>query len=145
MAGTSGLASIFSWLEPFRSFLVSLTVGVLGFAWFQKLKVNESVDYSCGKGKTSSFMQSKVLLVGITLFAVLILTFPYYAGIFFSKTDLKVTSAAATTKTVAFSISGMTRSSCEEHVNQEVSKLDGIVTLPSRMIMEIPLLSLMIH
>jgi len=37
IAGTSGLASTFSWLEPFRPYFIGLTILVLGFAWYQKL------------------------------------------------------------------------------------------------------------
>jgi len=32
IAGTSGLASTFSWLEPFRPYFIGLTILVLGFA-----------------------------------------------------------------------------------------------------------------
>jgi hypothetical protein len=37
IAGNSGLATTFSWIEPFRPYLVGLTILVLGFAWYQKL------------------------------------------------------------------------------------------------------------
>ena len=33
LAGTSGLASTFSWLDPFRPYLIGLTILVLGIAW----------------------------------------------------------------------------------------------------------------
>ena len=32
IAGTSGIASTFSWIEPFRPYLIGLTILVLGFA-----------------------------------------------------------------------------------------------------------------
>ena len=35
IAGTSGIASTFSWIEPFRPYLIGLTILVLGFAWYQ--------------------------------------------------------------------------------------------------------------
>lgn len=38
ISGTSGIASTFSWLEPFRPYLIGFTILVLGFAWYQKLK-----------------------------------------------------------------------------------------------------------
>ncbi|MEL0215875.1 MAG: mercuric transporter MerT family protein, partial [Burkholderiaceae bacterium] len=38
VAGTSGLASSFSWLEPARPYFIGLTILVLGFAWYQMLK-----------------------------------------------------------------------------------------------------------
>ena len=47
IAGTSGLASSFSWLEPFRPYLIGLTILVLGFAWYQKLKPKKEIDCDC--------------------------------------------------------------------------------------------------
>ena len=44
IAGTSGLASSFSWLEPFRPYLIGLTILVLGFAWYQKLKAKKEIE-----------------------------------------------------------------------------------------------------
>ena len=47
VAGTSGLASTFSWLEPFRPYFIGLTILVLGFAWYQKLKPKKQIDCNC--------------------------------------------------------------------------------------------------
>ena len=44
VAGTSGLASTFSWLEPFRPYFIGLTILVLGFAWYQKLKPKKQIE-----------------------------------------------------------------------------------------------------
>ena len=38
LAGSTGLASSFSWMEPFRPYLIALTVLVLAYAWWDKLK-----------------------------------------------------------------------------------------------------------
>ena len=38
LAGTSGIASSFSWMEPFRPYLIGFTILVIGYAWYQKLK-----------------------------------------------------------------------------------------------------------
>ena len=47
VAGSSGLASTFSWLEPFRPYFIGMTVLVLGFAWYQKLKPEQKIDCNC--------------------------------------------------------------------------------------------------
>ena len=48
ISGTSGIAASFSWMEPYRPFLIGLTVLVLGFAWYQKLKPKRAeVDCEC--------------------------------------------------------------------------------------------------
>ena len=44
IAGTSGLTSTFSWLEPFRPYFIGLTILVLGFAWYQKLKPKKQIE-----------------------------------------------------------------------------------------------------
>ena len=59
IAGTTGIASAFSWVEPFRPSLIGLTVLVLGFAWYQKLKPRKEIDCACETDEKPKFMQSK--------------------------------------------------------------------------------------
>ena len=135
IAGTSGIASTFSWLEPFRPYLIGLTIFVLGFAWYQKLRPKKAIDCECetddlpaGEAKKPKFIQSKRFLGIITVFAIVMLAFPYYSGIFYPNTDKQIIVVnKSDVKTTEFKISGMTCISCEEHVNHEVHKLNGIV------------------
>lgn len=56
------------------------------------------------------------------------LAFPYYAHIFYPKTEKQaIVVDKSNVQTVEFTISGMTCASCEEHVNHEVNKLSGII------------------
>jgi copper chaperone CopZ len=56
------------------------------------------------------------------------LAFPYYAHIFYPKTEKQIIVVdKSNVQTVEFTISGMTCASCEEHVNHEVNKLPGII------------------
>ncbi|MCR9152736.1 MAG: mercuric transport protein MerTP [Bacteroidetes bacterium] len=128
IAGTSGVASTFSWIEPFRPYLIGLTILVLGFAWFQKLKPQKEIDCDCETDEKPKFIQSKKFLGIVTVFAIAMLAFPYYSGIFYSKKDKEIVLVEKSdVKTTEFKISGMTCASCEEHVNHEVNKLNGIV------------------
>lgn len=130
VAGTSGLASAFSWLEPFRPYFIGLTVLVIGFAWYQKLNSKKQMDCNCKTGEKSKFIQSKTFLGIVTIFAGLMLAFPYYARIFYPKTEKQaIVVDKSNVQTVEFSIIGMTCASCEEHVNHEVNKLSGIIEL----------------
>jgi len=128
IAGTSGIASTFSWIEPFRPYLIGLTILVLGFAWYQKLKPKKEIDCECETDEKPKFIQSKKFLGIVTAFAIIMLAFPYYSGIFYPKTEKQILivdkSGIFTTE---FKISGMTCESCEKHVNHEVNKLNGIV------------------
>lgn len=129
IAGTSGLASTFSWLEPFRSYFIGLTILVLGFAWYQKLKLNKQIDCNCDIEEKPKFIQSKLFLGIITAFAMVMLAFPYYSSFFYPKKEKQIiVDDKSNIQKVEFTISGMTCASCEEHVNHEVNKLTGIIS-----------------
>jgi mercuric ion transport protein len=128
IAGTSGSASTFSWIEPFRPYLIGLTILVLGFAWYQKLKPQKEIDCECETDEKQKFIQSKKFLGIVTVFAIVMLAFPYYSEVFYPTTENKITLVnKSDIKTTEFIISGMTCSSCEEHLNHEVNRLNGIV------------------
>jgi mercuric ion transport protein len=128
IAGTSGIASTFSWIEPFRPYLIGLTILVLGFAWYQKHKPQKEIDCECETDEKPKFIQSRKFLGIVTVFAVLMLAFPYYSGVFYPNTEKQIIVVdKSDIKKTEFKISGMTCASCEEHVNQEVNKLNGIV------------------
>ena len=124
IAGTSGIASTFSWIEPFRPYLIGLTILVLGFAWYQKLKPQKEIDCECETDEKPKFIQSRKFLGIVTVFVIVILAFPYYSGIFYPNTEKQIILVdKSDIKTTEFKISGMTCASCEEQVN----KLNGIV------------------
>lgn len=128
ISGASGAASAFSWLEPLRPYLIGVTVLVLGFAWYQKLKPKKEIDCNCETDEKPKFIQSKIFLGIVTAFAIVMLAFPYYSRIFYPKTEKQVIVVdKSNVQTVEFSISGMTCNSCAEHINHEVNKLSGII------------------
>jgi copper chaperone CopZ len=133
IAGTSGIASTFSWIEPFRPYLIGITVLVLGFAWYQKLipiaiGTQKEIDCECETDENPKFLQTKTFLTTVTVFALIMTAFPYYSGIFYPNTEKQIIIVdKSDIKTTEFKISGMTCASCEEHVNHEVNKINGIV------------------
>ncbi len=129
LGGASGLASSFSWIEPYRPYLIGLTITVFAFAWYQKLKPKKQIDCDCETDNKKSFWQSKVFLALVTVIAVLIIAFPYYAKIFYPKpqeTKIIVVDKNNIRQAV-FKIKGMTCGSCAEHVNNEISKVNGVI------------------
>ncbi len=128
VAGTSGLASTFSWLEPARPFFIGATALVLGFAWYQKWKPQKIDDCGCHVEQKTPFMQGKTFLSIITLVSVLLLSFPSYAFIFFPKSESQaIVSPTSEIQKIEFTIEGMTCTGCEHHVKTEINKLKGIV------------------
>lgn len=131
LAGTSSIAASVSWLEPARPYLAGFTVVILGLAWYQKLNLKRSsTECNCEEDAPSiPFWKTRSFLGIITVFALLMLSFPYYAHAFYPKQKdvFKITDNALL-KRAEFKISGMTCASCEELVMYEVNKLEGIVS-----------------
>lgn len=128
IAGTSGMAASFSWVEPLRPYLLLFTILVLGFAWYQKLKPKK-VDCDCETLENSSFFQTKTFLFLVTIFAVLMSLFPYYSSVFYpsSKKQLVIVEKQNLQK-VTIEVSGMTCEACEQTITYSIDKLSGIVS-----------------
>ena len=124
-------ASAFSWIEPIRPYLIALSIGVLFFAWYIKLKpAKNDTDCNCETTSGNSFLQSKAFLAIVSVFAMLIIAFPLYAQIFYSTP--KVASATIGVdddhrQQVKFKIQGMTCEACERHIDSELSKVAGVL------------------
>lgn len=132
LAGTSGLAASFSFMEPVRPYLLGITILVLGYAWYQKLKPinSEKMECACDEVKKPTFWQSKIFLGIVTVFAALLLAFPYYGQIFYPKTNKPIVGISLNNvKELKLNISGMTCESCETHIEHAVNGLPGIVSV----------------
>jgi len=126
LAGTSGMASTFTWMEPFRPYLIGITVLVLAFAWVQQLKPKKDINCDCDTNKKPTFIKSNLFLGLITVFALVMLAFPYYSKAFYPINVAKVTNAKQhNIQELTLNVKGMTCESCNLHVEHEVAKLPG--------------------
>jgi mercuric ion transport protein len=128
-SGATGVASTFSWMEPYRPYLIGLTIAVLVFAWYQKLKPKKAaIDCACEEDKPS-FWQSKSFLGIVTVLAFLLMAFPSYSKIFFPKTEATTVIVVdkSSIKQVKLNIEGMTCESCRETINLTLSKVPGVL------------------
>lgn len=130
-AGISGAASAFSWLDPFRPFFIGLTILVLGFAWYQKVKPKKK-DLSCDcedEPEKKSFFQSKSFLAVATVLALFLLAFPYYSAVFFPDTNQKIATIVthSALQQAKLEISGMTCKGCESSVEHVLSGKKGVL------------------
>lgn len=131
IAGIGGAAGTLSWMEPLRPYLIGLAIIAIGYAWYSHLKPKKDDDCGCEIEKPK-FYQTKGFLVGITLFAALSITLPYYSGIFYpdSKHEVIISDNSNLQKTT-ISIDGMTCDACQHHVNSAINTLPGIVAVNS--------------
>ena len=130
LAGTGGLAASFSFMEPARPYLIGITILVLGFAWYQKSKSisSEKIECACEDVKKMTFWQSKIFLGIVTVFAALLLAFPYYSAVFYSENKPKAqVHTLKSVKDLTLKVKGMTCESCNLHVENTLSKLPGHV------------------
>ena len=130
IAGVGGSASAFSWIEPFRPYLISIAIIAIGYAWYNYLKPKNADDCGCEVDSKPKWFQTKGFLIGITLFAAVSIAFPYYAHIFYpdNKKEVVVVNQS-NIQTLNFDVKGMTCASCEEHVKHTVNELEGIVNI----------------
>lgn len=130
ISGTSGIASAFSWMEPFRPYLIGLTIAVLGFAWYQKLKPRKKDEIVCDCAEDKpSFWQGKTFLAIVTVLSFLLMAFPKFSHIFYPKAERKeiVIVDKSNIQQVEFKIKGLTCEACTEHINLALSKVPGII------------------
>jgi len=125
-AGTTGVASSFHWIEPLRPYFVSVSVLVLGFAWFQSFNAKKKDDCGCETPERKSFLQSRTFLSIVTIVSFLLITFPSYSKILFKNTESQNAQQQNKNKKIELTVSGMTCSSCELHIESEVKKLPGV-------------------
>lgn len=132
LVGSSSVASNFSWIEPARPYLLGLSIAALALAWYVKLKpVKVShIDCNCGTTNRASFLQSKKFLSIVTGFAILMMTFPLYAKTFYPTPKVQTATIVPIDdeQQVKFTIQGMTCEGCEGHVDNELSKITGVLT-----------------
>ncbi len=129
IAGVGGAAGSLSWMEPLRPYLIGIAVVAIGYAWYSHFKPKKEDDCGCDIEKPKWY-QTKGFLIGMTLFAAVSITLPYYSHIFFSdnKKNVVITNSNNLQK-IAVKINGMTCEACQNHVNHAVNELNGIVNI----------------
>lgn len=130
-ASSGTLFGNFSWIEPARPYLIGLSIMVLSFAWYLKIKSIKQLetDCNCPEEKKEKFVQSKKFLGILTVFALLMIFFPSYANIFYKKPiDARNTFISSLNiQKINFRIDGMSCAGCEQTINNELLKIKGVI------------------
>ncbi len=126
LAGIGGIAATFSFLEPFRPWMIGLTVLFLGFAWYQQMKPKKEIDCECKDDP--SFFKSKSFLGIVTVVLGLLVAFPYYSHILIQDNSPNVVYVSdAQVERITFDVEGMTCTGCEASVKHAVQNVDGVL------------------
>lgn len=127
IGGVSGGASSISWIEPLRPYLMGLSAVAIGYAFYKTYKKPKADDCSCEVPKKRSFLNSKGFLWTITLFSILMFTFPYYSHVFYGNTtNQNLTLMDGNLAQGVLTIDGMSCGGCEAHVNSALIDVEGI-------------------
>ncbi len=125
LAGAVGFASTFSWLMPYKTYLIGISVLSISFAWYQKLKSVRSAKCTCDNKEGFSFFKSRKFLGIITVFAGLMISFSSYSSMFYpSKSSTDPPNAESIQLFVQ--VEGMSCAGCEGLIEHEVSKLKDV-------------------
>lgn len=129
IAGIGGASSSLSWMEPLRPYLIGLAIIAIGYAWFSHLKPKKADDCGCEIEKPK-FYQKRGFLIGMTLFAAISITVPYYSHIFFPDNKKQVIIIDNNNiQNVEIKIEGLTCDACQNHVDFAVNELNGILSV----------------
>ncbi len=130
--GLSGGVSAFAWVEPLRPYLIGLSVLALGIAFYLAYRPSKTDECDCELKDKRSFLNSKGFLWAVTVISVLLFSFPYYVGAFYS--GEAVTSESATSENLVemkVAVDGMTCNACENHVNKALLAAPGVTEASS--------------
>ncbi|QHS55182.1 mercuric transport protein MerTP [Mucilaginibacter sp. 14171R-50] len=128
--GISGAATAFNWIEPYRPWLVGLTIMAFAFAWYQQLGGTRRNQEDCCVPAKRSFWQTKGFLLIVTLCATVLMAFPYYSSLFY-KTPVKVVTAKnnlSRLKYVRLNIKGMGCADCTKHIDGTLAGVNGVTS-----------------
>ncbi len=106
---------------------------IIGYAWWDKLKPkDESIECACDpdeEGKVS-FWHTTAFLVLVSIFTVIMLSFPYWGDRFIqTDTPKKVMVEQQNILKKVINIEGMTCAACEATVSKVGSEVNGVVAI----------------
>ena len=128
--GISGAATYFNWIEPYRPYIIGLTVLIFAVAWYRQLAIVIEDKKDCCVPAKRSFWQTKKFLLIVTLFSGLLIAFPYYSSLFY-KAPQKITvnnELKNRFQYVRLNIKGMGCADCTEHIDGTLARLNGVAS-----------------
>lgn len=127
--GISGTATNFNWIEPFRPYIIGLTILIFVVAWYQQLVVVPRGQEDCCEPIKRSFWKSKKFLLVLTLFSGVVIAFPYYSSFFYRTTPpIATISHQGKFKFVKLNIKGMGCADCTKHIDRALMGINGVST-----------------
>ncbi len=130
-SGAAGTTSAFSWMEPFRPYLIGITLLVLGLAWYLKFRPAKTQAAACDcedENQKISFWQSKLFLGIVTAWTLLIMAFPYYEPVFYPDIQKEIVIVRQNNlQTIRLNVKGLTCQACNKHLENAMYQVPGVI------------------
>lgn len=133
IGGFTGIASAFRWLEPYRSFLIILSMVIFSLLWYNLITKSKKSDLDCDCERSifNRFFYSKIYLTFATILSLFLFLFPNYSSILKPVNEVKGKLESEHLVFAEFVISGMTCVGCEYSVNTALVELTGVLKVTS--------------
>ncbi|PZX62909.1 cation transporter [Hydrotalea sandarakina] len=123
------VTAFFSWMEPYRPALISITFISLVVSWYQFFSIPK-LDKNTEINSKFSLSKKFYLLSSITLLSLLLITFPFYSSIFIPKIK-NIEKPAYLDKTVVkkvkLMLEGMECEACTNTIKMSLANHKGVV------------------
>ncbi len=127
--GISGAATYFNWMEPFRPYMIGLTILIFAIIWYQQLATTQGQQVDCCEPEKRSFWQSKKFLLIVTLCSGMLIAFPYYSSLFYRTPQPSAAIISlARFSYVKLNIKGMSCADCTKHIDGSLMEINGVAT-----------------
>ncbi|SEN07669.1 Copper chaperone CopZ [Mucilaginibacter gossypiicola] len=128
--GIGGAATYFSWIEPFRPYIIGLTVLIFAVAWYQQFSVVLQDKKDCCVPARRSFWQSKKFLLIVTMLSGLLIAFPSYSSLFYKSAprSTAIIIPQSNLKSIMLRIKGMGCADCTKHIDGILMRLNGVAS-----------------
>ncbi len=129
VAGLSGAASSFTFLEPFRPYFIAITAIFLGYAFYDAYKPKKAeIECDCeDESSRKKFINSKSFLWIVAFVSVSLITFPYYSKSIFPNAKMAVNINHPNIVKAKLEVAGMTCTGCEASINYALKSVKGVV------------------
>ena len=144
LGGIGSIALSFSFLEPFRPYLIAFTIIVLGYAFYDAYKPKKQTGVECDcvteeneskkrfiNSGTSAFCGKKAFLWVVSGITVVLLSFPYYSKLIFPDSQNNGITNSTHIMEVKLEIEGMSCASCEHSVDYALKSEVGVLSVAS--------------
>jgi copper chaperone CopZ len=124
--GAFGAAALF---ESLRAYLLALTAGLLGLAFYWTYRKQPQEKCEGGACATDPWKSRKTLLWTVTGAAAVLAAFPYYSSFFRSQAPPSPSTALAATSgsiRAEFHVEGMTCAGCALGIQAALSRREGV-------------------